>query len=63
MLSGKDICAEAIGSAGAFLTGACSCQVKEMNPGVNLLLAADWEALLDDAKCKEPKIPEIPIGQ
>jgi hypothetical protein len=30
-----------------FLCGECSCQVKELNPGVDLLLTADWPAFLD----------------
>ena len=29
-----------------FLSGACSCQVKEQNPGFDLLLSADWNAEL-----------------
>jgi len=42
--------AEAIG----FLTGPCSCEVKAQNPGVDILLAADWSVLtgprfVDDA--------------
>jgi hypothetical protein len=32
-----------------FLLGACSCQVKNLNPGWDLLLSADWEAELDKA--------------
>jgi hypothetical protein len=32
-------------SACNFLTGACSCEVKEMNPGQDLLVVADWESL------------------
>jgi hypothetical protein len=30
-----------------FLTGACSCQVKRENPGVDLLLTADWSGRLE----------------
>ena len=29
-----------------YLSGACSCQVKEQNPGVDLLLAVDWDKQL-----------------
>jgi hypothetical protein len=29
-----------------YLSGPCSCQVKEQNPGFDLLLAVDWEARL-----------------
>lgn len=32
-------------SACDFLTSACSCEVKEMNPGSDLLLTADWTAV------------------
>jgi hypothetical protein len=35
-----------------YLCGACSCEVKELNPGSDLLLAADWDALL------QPGVPE-----
>ncbi len=30
----------------AFLCGACSCQIKEQNPGFDLLLSADWDTEL-----------------
>ncbi len=32
-----------IGDLTAFLCGACSCQVKEQNPGFDLLLSANWD--------------------
>jgi len=30
-----------------FITGACSCMVKEQNPGVDLLMKFDWDAVAD----------------
>ena len=30
-----------------FLCKACSCQVKELNPGVDLLMSANWDAVFD----------------
>lgn len=45
-LAGKGINHETLDEAASFLIGRCSCQVKEQNPGVDLLLAADWESLL-----------------
>jgi hypothetical protein len=30
----------------SFLSGACSCQVKEQNPGFDLLLSVDWNTEL-----------------
>ncbi len=48
-LAGADLTADVIESAGRFLVGACSCEVKELNPGKDLLLAADWESIFEDA--------------
>lgn len=45
-LVGAGITAENVHGSAAFLVGPCSCQVKELNPGFDLLLAADWGALL-----------------
>lgn len=46
-LVGKGISSELIGEACAFLTGPCSCQVKDLNPGIDLLMSADWEGEID----------------
>ena len=43
---GKGINHGTLDETDSFLIGSCSCQVKELNPGVNLLLAADWGALM-----------------
>ncbi|MBI4659867.1 MAG: hypothetical protein HY735_13585 [Verrucomicrobia bacterium] len=45
-LAGKGINHQTIDEAASFLIGSCSCQVKEQNPGVDLLLAANWDAVL-----------------
>ncbi|HWG44578.1 MAG TPA: hypothetical protein VN688_17500 [Gemmataceae bacterium] len=47
-LIGKGINAGTIQDTAKFLCGACSCQVKRLNPGVDLLMAADWDAVLED---------------
>jgi hypothetical protein len=44
-LVGKDITAEGIAELGAFLAGQCSCEVKEQNPGYDLLMAVDWDGV------------------
>jgi hypothetical protein len=44
---GEEIEPEAIREAAEFLTGPCSCEVKEMNPGYDLLLSANWSSLGD----------------
>ena len=43
---GVGITAGNIDEYGAFLVGACSCEVKDQNPGFDLLLSANWEELL-----------------
>jgi hypothetical protein len=44
-LVGAGINAETVRHALAFLTGGCSCTVKRENPGVDLLLTADWSVI------------------
>lgn len=52
VLPGQLVNAGLIGDLTAFLCGACSCQVKERNPGFELLMTAAWEVELfgDDAE-------------
>lgn len=45
-LVGAGITAENIANSAKFLVGACSCEVKELNPGFDLLITAQWEQLL-----------------
>lgn len=45
-LVGAGITADNVHESAAFLVGACSCEVKDLNPGFDLLLAADWDFLL-----------------
>lgn len=72
-LIGKGITPGNIRGAAEFLTGACSCEVKALNPGFDLLLAADWDALLSlpeesstPADSTDPQVAEyvpIPTGK
>ncbi len=55
-LVGAGINAENILDSCAFLTGACSCQVKSMNPGTDILMAFDWPGALEG---RVPPPPEI----
>jgi hypothetical protein len=45
-LPAADLDADVLRSTAAFLCGACSCEAKDLNPGADLLLAADWDRLL-----------------
>jgi len=42
-LIGAGITAKNIHDSAAFLVGPCSCEVKELNPGFDLLLSTDWD--------------------
>ncbi len=55
-LVGAGINAENILESCGFLTGACSCQVKHMNPGTDLLIEFDWPGALEG---RVPPPPEI----
>ncbi|MBI4658652.1 MAG: hypothetical protein HY735_07355 [Verrucomicrobia bacterium] len=45
----KELGDESIDEASLYLLGACSCQVKQLNPGWDLLLSVDWEQALLEA--------------
>lgn len=58
-LAGDALKADAVADLAEFVTGSCSCEVKELNPGFDLLVSADWEALLDLGGPAEPPL-QIP---
>jgi hypothetical protein len=43
-----------------FLCRACSCQVKELNPGIDLLIAGDWETIFAAEPGPMPRIATVP---
>jgi hypothetical protein len=45
---GKGINRENLLAVADFITGACSCTVKDQNPGVDLLMACDWNAVAEE---------------
>ena len=55
-LVGKEIEPKGIADVASFLVGACSCQVKELNPGFDLVTTADWLAVVEN------RAPEQPAG-
>ena len=58
-LVGKGIAAETIEEAATFLIGKCSCQVKEQNPGIDLLFTADWKKLAKASPLLERDLPDL----
>ncbi len=58
-LIGKGIKAETIEEAATFLIGKCSCQVKEQNPGIDLLFTADWKKLAKGSPLLDRELPDL----
>lgn len=56
VIPAEDLDAGLVEDLTVFLCGACSCQVKEQNPGFDLLLNADWDrALFGEDGLKPPE--------
>jgi hypothetical protein len=49
----ENLTSEGMSQAASFLCGPCSCEVKLQNPGMDMLLSADWDAILD---ANEPNV-------
>ena len=58
-LAGGGINAENIREAGSFLIGPCSCQVKDQNPGVDILMAVNWDKLVQVEVDLEKELPPL----
>ena len=56
---GEGISAETLELAATYLTGACSCQVKEDNPGVDLLMDLDWDSMVETSLETDRELPEL----
>ena len=51
-----------LSKAAEFLSGACSCKVKEAHPGVDLLLSADWPTAPEETTVETTTEPvEVPL--
>lgn len=58
-LTGKDLTAEAIDDVVGFTCGSCSCEVKEQNPGTDLLIAANWDEAIEQHVIQDPPLPAL----
>ena len=57
---GAGINEENLAEAAQFLIGPCSCEIKNQNPGSDLLLAADWEGSLEGLiEIKDVELPPL----
>src|SRR5205814_1402276 len=60
---GREITAGNLEDAAKFLAGPCSCQVKELNPGVDLLMGADWESVVEERPAVAARVGRIEIPE
>jgi hypothetical protein len=60
VIPGSDLHPRLLEELTAFLSGACSCQVKEQNPGFDLLFSVDWNTELFGEGFEPP--PPRPLG-
>ncbi len=58
-LVGKGITEDNVYEASTFLVGPCSCQIKQLNPGVDLLMPIDWDAGLEESFAEEDELPPL----
>jgi hypothetical protein len=61
-LYGKDLSSENLINVVSFLCGECSCEVKELNPGMDLPITADWPAIFAKIGPAPEGGPETPPG-
>ena len=59
---GKGITPDNLVDVVAFLAGACSCMVKEQNPGADILVKWDWESTADLLAADDPTLDANPYG-
>lgn len=57
--SGSNLNIANIAGVTRYLCGPCSCEIKEQNPGMDLLVAADWEGSLAGCVVKDPPLPPL----
>jgi hypothetical protein len=60
---GRGINAWTLTEAAEFLAGPCSCQVKMLNPGVDLLISNDWESKVRRVADLSVATPAVGMGE
>ncbi|MCA9139808.1 MAG: hypothetical protein KDB00_23710 [Planctomycetales bacterium] len=69
-LAAPDFHDDSVTTACRYMVGECSCSVKALNPGVDLILKADWQGklgdqivMVDSGELPEPESVPIPAGR
>jgi hypothetical protein len=60
-LHGEELQAAAVKELATYVTAPCSCEIKEFNPGMDLLVSAAWEQLLDLGPAPPEPAPLPPV--
>ena len=58
-LIGDGITTENVQQAGIDLTGPCTCTIKDQNPGVDLVMAVDWDGLVEQKVEIDKALPPL----
>lgn len=58
-LGGKGINAGNVRDIAEFLSGPCSCIVKDQNPGTDLLMSVNWDQIAEGRWVKPPEMPPL----
>ncbi|MCO8122925.1 hypothetical protein NHH03_14345 [Stieleria sp. TO1_6] len=63
VIPATDLSARMVEDLTLFLSGACSCQVKQQNPGFDLLIDADWDGQLFGDESNRPPDRSADVGK
>ena len=56
---GKGIARDNLETAAGFLAGPCGCEIKDQNPGVDMLIRADWDKALGNPTVVTIELPPL----
>jgi hypothetical protein len=59
IVSGAQAGTPDIEDAARFMTGSCSCEVKDANPGFDLILSAPWSSIIAGERYSDPPVPAL----
>lgn len=59
VLKASELNAAVIADAASFMCGPCSCEVKDLNPGFDLMIAADWDAVVEGREITALPLPSL----
>jgi len=58
-LIGEQIARDLVMAWSALIAGPCACEIKEQNPGIDLFIPCDWDAMILDRMVYDPPAPPL----